>query len=250
MMCLIAIAFQVHLDKPLIVAANRDEFYERPTEPSHWWKDAPILAGRDLEKGGTWMGVSENGRFCALTNYRHPDEPSATKESRGHIVRSFLESDLAAEAFLDDLDREKNRYPGFNLVAGTKDELYAYGSRSGDAPFLLPPGIHVVSNAFMNTPWPKTIKAKEKMAAALNSREELFRMLQDGTIAADDALPSTGVSLEWERLLSSVFIESPQYGTRCSTVLEINKNNFAVWTERTFERNKTVKERAFSINFN
>ncbi|WP_046181339.1 NRDE family protein [Domibacillus tundrae] len=249
-MCLIAIAFRQHTDKPLIVAANRDEFYHRPTEVSHWWDNVPILAGRDLEKGGTWMGVSKNGRFCALTNYRDPNEQSAGKESRGHIVRAFLESHLTAEVFLNELDREKDRYPGFNLVAGTKDELYAYGSRSGEKPFLLPPGIHVVSNAFINTPWPKTVRAKEKMAAALNSREELFDMLCDYTAADDSELPDTGVSIEWERLLSPIFIKSETYGTRSSTILEISKNHSAVWTERTVESTKPVKEQTFSFKIN
>ncbi|OXS80113.1 NRDE family protein [Domibacillus enclensis] len=249
-MCLIAIAFQVCADKPLIVAANRDEFYARPTQASHWWKDTPILAGRDEEKGGTWMGITRNGRFCALTNYRDPHERSEGKESRGHIVRSFLESDLTAEAFLKELDREKNRYAGFNLVAGTKDELYAYGSRSNEQAFLLPPGIHAVSNAFMNTPWPKTRKIKEKIAAALHSREQLFNMLHDQTIAPDHELPETGVSIEWERLLSPIFIQSEAYGTRTSTIVELTKNNQATWIEKTVQPGKSKQEKAFSFDFN
>ncbi|WP_046173404.1 NRDE family protein [Domibacillus indicus] len=249
-MCLIAIAIRQHPEKPLIVAANRDEFYRRPTEPSNWWKESPILAGRDIEKGGTWMGISKSGRFCALTNYRDPGEQSAGRKSRGHIVRAFLESHLDAPAFLEELDREKNRYPGFNLVAGTQDELYAYGSRSGEKAYLLPAGIHAVSNAFMNTPWPKTARVKKKMAGALNSREELFHMLGDRSAAADQALPHTGVPIEWERLLSPVFIESETYGTRSSTILEINEGRSAVWTERIFKPGKPAKEHTFSFQIN
>lgn len=248
-MCLIAIAHQVNRDKPLIVAANRDEFWERPALPSHWWEEAPILAGRDVERGGTWMGISKTGRFCALTNYRDPGEDGGEKRSRGHIVRSFLESNLETELFLKELDRERNRYPGFNVIAGTAEALWMYSSRSGSRPFRLPPGIHAISNAFLNTPWPKAVRIKKKMAQSMDSKEGLFSMLQDGRAAADEDLPNTGVSLEWERLLSSIFIESARYGTRCSTVLEVNSRKEAVWTERTFTPGQPFEERTFTFDF-
>ncbi len=246
-MCLIAIAFQVLPDAPLVVAANRDEFYRRPTEPSHWWEKKTILAGRDLEKGGTWMGVSKNGRFCALTNYRDPSETLKSKESRGHIVQSFLNSGQTAEMFLTKLETEKHRYPGFNIIAGTKNELFVYESRSGKKPFKLFPGIHSVSNAFFNTPWPKTNKAKEKMASCLTSKEKLFAMLGDKEEAPVDQLPATGVPFEWEKLLSPIFIESPEYGTRTSTVMVMKADQTVEWTERTFRSGIFVQERNFSF---
>ncbi|WP_050183496.1 NRDE family protein [Domibacillus robiginosus] len=248
-MCLIAIAYQVNRDKPLVVAANRDEFYGRPTLPSHWWEEAPILAGRDLEKGGTWMELSKNGRFCALTNYREPGVEGKEKASRGHIVRSFLESEASAEVFLNNLDREKKRYPGFNVIAGTIEALWVYSSRSGSRPFRLPPGIHAISNAFLNTPWPKTVKIKQGMKESFGRKEEMFSMLQDRERAADEALPDTGVTIEWERLLSPIFIESPHYGTRCSTVLQVNSCRQAQWTERTFKSGKPFKEQSFTLDF-
>lgn len=249
-MCLIAIAFGVDPCRPLVVAANRDEAYARPTMPSHWWEEAPILAGRDLEKGGTWMGISKSGHFCALTNYRDPAERTEGKKSRGHIVRSFLESDHTADVFLNELDRERNQYPGFNVIAGTAEALHVYSSRSGKKAFPLEPGIHALSNAFLNTPWPKTECIKKQMAQSLGSRENLFRMLQDKRAASDEELPATGVSLEWERLLSPIFIESPHYGTRCSTIVEVNSRQAANWTERTFKRGFPVEEHAFSFNLN
>ncbi|OMP66092.1 NRDE family protein [Domibacillus epiphyticus] len=247
-MCVINIAFQVNPETPLILAANRDEFYDRPTAPSHWWEDAPgILAGRDLSKGGTWLGVSKSGRICALTNYRDPSELNTQKESRGSIVRSFLESQMNAETFLEELDREKDCYPGFNIVAGTKDELFSYSNKSGEKPIQLPPGIHSVSNAFMNTPWPKTVKAKKEMERCYHDRESLFSMLADETQAADEMLPKTGVSLEWERLLSPLFIKSKGYGTRCSTVIMMKTDDTIEWEERIFDTGEFSQQRSFTF---
>ncbi|OLN22501.1 hypothetical protein BTO30_09350 [Domibacillus antri] len=247
-MCLVNIAFQLEPELPLVIAANRDEFYHRPTAPSHWWEDAPgILAGRDLEKGGTWLGVSKAGRICALTNYRDPSQFSLKKESRGHIVRSFLEGEMDAWTFLNDLDKEKDRYPGFNIVAGTSETLYSYSSSSGEKPSLLPPGIHSVSNAFMNTPWPKTVKAKREMAACFQDQKALFSLLADETKAPDDVLPNTGVSIEWERMLSPIFIKSREYGTRCSTVIMMKADGTIEWRERTFEAGIFQNEQSFSF---
>jgi uncharacterized protein with NRDE domain len=253
MMCLVNIVFQMVPGMPLILAANRDEFYNRPTALSHWWEDAPtILAGRDLARGGTWMGVSRSGKICALTNYRDPSETNVQKESRGHIVRSFLESEMNAETFLMKLDGEKERYPGFNIVAGTKEALFSYSSRSGKKPVPLAPGIHSVSNAFMNTPWPKTLKAKSELAKWVNDRNHdnpsgLFTLLADETHASDEQLPQTGVSLEWERMLSPTFIKSENYGTRCSTIVLMKQDDSIDWMERTFESGIFQQEQFFSF---
>lgn len=254
-MCLVNIAFQVVPEIPLVLAANRDEFYNRPTAPSHWWEDAPhILAGKDLSKGGTWLGVSKTGRICALTNYRDPSEFSADKESRGHIVRSFLEGEMHTRMFLEELDRGKERYPGFNVVAGTKEAIYSFSSKSGEPPSKLPPGIHSVSNAFMNTPWPKIMKTKKKLAEWVDNDEQgdysgLFDLLADETHAPDEQLPQTGVSLEWERLLSPVFIKSKNknYGTRSSTVVLMKQNDSIEWMERTFEKGVFKQEQIISF---
>ncbi|KON86333.1 hypothetical protein AF332_05535 [Sporosarcina globispora] len=223
-MCLILFAYKVHPAYKLIVAANRDEFYERPTAPAHFWEDHPaILAGRDLSKMGTWMGVTKNGRFAALTNYRDPSEVAEGKRSRGDLVADFLKgSDLPAD-FMIMASENRSSYPGYNLLAGNLDELYYY-SNVEDRIEQLQPGVYGVSNHVLNTAWPKVKKGKKGLLklienASGNLTEDLFTLLQNADPAPDDMLPKTGVSLEWERILSPLFIKSEGYGTRSSTVM-------------------------------
>ncbi|MFP7300335.1 NRDE family protein [Neobacillus niacini] len=241
-MCLILFAYKVHPKYKLIVAANRDEFYQRPTAPVHFWEDDPeILAGRDLEKMGTWMGVTKSGKFAALTNYRDPKEVTEGKRSRGELVADALQYKGDMKEYMESLSRNNNWYPGYNLLAGDGDELYYY-SNVGQELIKLKPGIYGVSNHLLNTEWPKVQAGKEGLAGLLNTYHEdyiepLLTLLQKADKAPDEMLPQTGVSLEWERMLSPMFIKSENYGTRSSTVLLMNEEEIH-YVERVFTSNE------------
>ena len=240
-MCLILFAYRVHEEYPLIVAANRDEFYRRPTAPAHFWEDHPeILAGRDLEKMGTWMGVTTSGRFAALTNYRNPNETTEGKRSRGELVADALKYKGNIEEYMQHLAAYNYLYPGYNLLAGDGQDLYYY-SNVGQKMEKLKPGIYGVSNQLLNSSWPKVEKGKAGLAQIIkehNNRmtEKLFALLQNADPAPDEALPSTGVTLEWERLLSPLFIESEHYGTRSSTVMFMTGTKLQ-YIERVYKKN-------------
>lgn len=234
-MCLIVLAWQAHEDYPLIVAANRDEFLNRPAAPAHWWTDAgDILAGRDLEAGGTWLGISRDGRFAALTNYRDPSRHRENAPSRGRLVADFLAGAMGIDAYLDGLDPVACN--GFNLLLGDGRRLVAYSNVARER-HELAPGIYGLSNALLDTPWPKVGAGKSALAAALAALPDetaLFRLLRDDQPHPDETLPVTGVSLEWERLLSAAFIRSPDYGTRCSTVLKLGAGGTVSFDEQTW----------------
>lgn len=223
-MCLILFAYKAHPKYKLIVAANRDEAYARETAPAYFWEEAPeLLAGRDLEKMGTWMGVTTSGKFAALTNYRDPGEQTAGKRTRGELVADFLKGTVNPHAYLTEMANLRSEYPGYNLLAGDLDELYYYSNRGGSVQ-KVEPGIHGVSNHLLNTDWPKVERGKAGLAHiisedATNLVDQLFFHLENADHAPDHLLPSTGVSLEWERLLSPMFIKSEGYGTRSSTVI-------------------------------
>lgn len=228
-MCLIALAYKVHPRFPLIVAANRDEFLDRPTEPAHFWNDAlDILAGRDERAGGTWMGITRKGRFAAITNYREMRMSFPAGPSRGLLVREALEYGI---------DTGKSKaYAGFNLIYGSVEELRYHNNIEGtDA--ALTPGIHGLSNHLLDTPWPKVVKAKQGIKDLLDLPdadlpEALFRLLANDHIAPDDKLPDTGLPIEMERAASSIFIRTPGYGTRCSTVVLVGKDGKVYFEER------------------
>lgn len=221
-MCLILLAWCAHPDYPLVVAANRDEFFARPTEPAGFWPEAPqVLAGRDLKAGGTWLGVSLNGRFAALTNYRDPARIKTGAPSRGELVSRFLKGLQSPTAYIEELESCAGRYNGFNLVFGDPGGLWCF-SNCGDGERKLAPGVYGLSNHLLDTPWPKVARGKSALNAALRALPNevpLLALLRDDNIAPDEALPRTGVSLEWERLLSAAFVRSPGYGTRSATVL-------------------------------
>lgn len=219
-MCLIAVAWQAHADYPLIVLANRDEFYARPAAPARFWEEAPgVLAGRDLSAGGTWLGMTRQGRFAALTNVREPGMPKGER-SRGLLVSTYLLGDTAPQAYATQMAAEGAAYSGFNLLVGDADSLWWVSNR-GEGPQRLGPGVHGLSNHLLNTPWPKVELARRGLQAQLPSPdpEALFALLADERRAADADLPQTGVGLDMERLLSAPFIRSSLYGTRSSTVL-------------------------------
>jgi uncharacterized protein with NRDE domain len=241
-MCLILFAYKVHPKYKLMVAANRDEFYQRPTAPVHFWEDdSGILAGRDLEKMGTWMGVTKSGRFAALTNYRNPREVTEGKRSRGELVANALLYKGDIKGYMECLVKNNDWYPGYNLLAGDGDGLYYY-SNMGKELIAITPGIYGVSNHLLDTEWPKVQAGKEGLAAILNSNQEdyvepLLTLLQKADQAPDEKLPQTGVSLELERMLSPMFIKSEGYGTRSSTVMLMSEQEIQ-YVERVFSHNE------------
>ncbi|ATE59907.1 NRDE family protein [Thauera sinica] len=237
-MCLIAFAWRVHPEFPLVVVANRDEYLDRPAVPAHWWPDATdLLAGRDLEAGGTWMGLSRNGRFAALTNYRDPSRRHSAAPSRGRLVRQALETGEDTLAALHAIAADSVRYAGFNLLVSDGLTLGVHESTTG-AVSLLEPGIHGLSNHLLDTPWPKLAHARRHLTALLQrlpADDDVLALLRDETAAADEDLPRTGVSLEWERLLSPVFIRAPGYGTRCSSLILVGRDGRTRFREWTWE---------------
>jgi uncharacterized protein with NRDE domain len=245
-MCLIVVGWRAHPDYPLVVAANRDEFLARPASPAHWWTDFPdLLAGRDLEAGGTWMGIGRNGRFAALTNYRDPTLHRAGAPSRGTLVRDCLTGHRDAEATLRDIAAVSAGYAAFNLLVGDGMHLGIHESTTG-AVRLLEPGVYGLSNHVLDTPWPKVRLARERFTAALGSLPDdaaFLSSLRDDTPAADTDLPRTGVSADWERWLSAAFIRAPGYGTRCSTVLTLHRDGDVAFREWTWdERGNLARE--------
>lgn len=251
-MCLINFHFKQHSNYKLIVAANRDEFYNRPTAQAHTWKDTPsIIAGRDLEKMGTWLGLTKNGRFAALTNYRDPAHMGASKNSRGALVSNFLKNDQTPQQYIHAIEQEKDRFNGFNLLLGTADSLMYYNNIENEAQHITP-GTHSLSNHFLNTPWPKVEKGKSLLQNYIQQSEKidpeiLFGFLSNDVLAQDEDLPNTGVGLSLERQLSPLFIRMEDYGTRCSTVLLITKDNHVQFIERTFHKGLFTSEKKFDF---
>lgn len=234
-MCLIVFAWRPGHAQPLIVAANRDEFYARPSLPLGQWQETPqVYAGRDLEAGGTWLGVGANGRFAALTNIRDPHQPAARK-SRGELVARFLGGSMPIDDYLDDVVARSLEYAGFNLLVGNTNELWHYHARDAEA-VLLPPGVYGLSNAGLDTPWPKLLKARAGLETLLDDPrpERLLALLSDAQTAPFAELPDTGVGLATESLLSSVFIASQSYGTRASTALIVQADGSRHLVERSF----------------
>ena len=237
-MCIILAAWQAHRDYPLVIAANRDEFFARPTRAAGFWSDAPdILAGRDLSAGGTWLGVTRTGRFAALTNYRDPAREKPGAESRGALVRGFLESTAPALDYLSEIEQTGQRYNGFNLLVCDGTTLACHNNVDARTR-MLEPGIHGLSNHVLNTPWPKVTAAKQALNAALHTlpdAQPLFEFLRDETVAQDYELPSTGIPLERERWLSSIFVRSDPamgYGTRSSTVVLMRADGRIMFDEQ------------------
>ena len=220
-MCLIAFCYRTEPSFRLTLLANRDEFYERETLPAAWWDDQPkLLAGRDLRGGGSWLGVTRDGRFAALTNYRDPRQQRPDAPSRGALVADFLAGTMTPAAYLQALGERSRDYNGFNLIVGDRQSLYYLSNVSG-AIERIPAGVHALSNHVLNTPWPKVERLKSALAAAgpLHDSDALLDLLLDDSLPPDEQLPDTGVGIEWERRLGSIFIASPSYGTRASTLL-------------------------------
>jgi uncharacterized protein with NRDE domain len=240
-MCLIAFAHNVHPDYKLILVANRDEFYGRPTRQAQFWieEDHPeILAGKDLEAGGTWMGINKDGRWGALTNYRDPSWKREDPPSRGHLVLNYLSGNDSPQVYTGNLESSSDAYMGFNLLAGNGDQLFHYSNKS-DVVTEVKPGIHGVSNALLDTAWPKLDTAKKDLEAIISSGdfkiEDLFGMLYNTETAPESKLPDTGIPKEWENAVSSIFIKTENYGTRCSTLLLIDNTDKVTFAERRYK---------------
>ncbi|PID17006.1 hypothetical protein CSV63_03740 [Sporosarcina sp. P34] len=251
-MCLLAFQLQSHPKYQLVMMANRDEAYERPTAPANFWSDHPtILAGRDLEQMGTWLGINRQGKVAALTNYRDFTLPQTGKLSRGHIVSSYLQSNLSAQDFIEQLHTNREDYAGCNVLAGSAKEMLYY-SNVEQSIQQLPNGTHGLSNALLNTPWPKVDKTKALLADYLQQTEtidpdRLFGMMQRAEPFPVERLPDTGVGEDLERLLSSIFIASKDYGTRCTTVLTIDREDRVEFEERTYKNGVFTATQKFSF---
>jgi uncharacterized protein with NRDE domain len=257
-MCLLLFGVKASKSFPFILAANRDEFYQRPTAAMDFWLEKPgILAGRDLKCGGTWFGINTRGRFAALTNYRDLSSLKTDAPSRGDIIVQFLESEDSIPDFLDCLKPDSARYNGFNLLAGDGRTQYWFSNLT-HAVTPVPTGIHGISNHLMDTPWPKVSTGKDMLARAIDAHppgtdtldvKALFDLLSDTAAPADALLPDTGVGLEWERLLAPLFIKSPTYGTRSSIVMGITSQGEIQVTERTYFSDKKAPPRDHYFSF-
>lgn len=248
-MCLILLAWQAHPRFPVVLAANRDEFFARPAAPAAWWATPPMLAGRDLLAGGSWLGVDRRGRFAALTNYRDPTAVRTDAPSRGALVAGALGPARSVHEQLAELQGRARIYNGFNLLFSDGQELAVYESVP-ERGRVLGPGVYGLSNHLLDTPWPKVMAAKTALSAALvhlPDWQPLLRLLRDESQARDEQLPGTGLSLEWERLLSSAFIRAPGYGTRCSTILLIDAAGSAQFHEWTWDERAVLAGRVDEV---
>jgi uncharacterized protein with NRDE domain len=238
-MCLIFLSFQHHPTYKLIIAGNRDEFYDRKTAGANFWDACPnILAGRDLEAGGTWLGMTTSGKVSMLTNYRDPKNIDPNAPSRGQLVADYLKENVAPDLYLQQLEINGKTYNGFNLIVGSGEELWYYSNYKKGIQ-KLSHGFYGISNHLLETPWPKVLRGKQKMEPALRQTEidpeKLFEILYDDQRAMHDQLPNTGLTLEREWALSSMFIKTDNYGSRCSTVILIDKTNNVLFTERVYD---------------
>ncbi len=241
-MCIVALAWQVLEDTPLCLISNRDEFYQRPTSALHAWENSPIIAGKDLQSGGTWMGITASGRWAVVTNFRDATDKKQYPTSRGHLIQAFLESDLAPIRFAQELEKRQCDYAGFNLFLGDSSQA-VYMSNRGEAPQVLAKGVYVVSNGLMTEHWEKTRHLRKRftqeflpMLQHTETTEAdlefaVWDILEDERKIIPELLPQTGISIEMEELLSSTFIQSPVYGTRCSNFLRM-KNDGWLWQEK------------------
>lgn len=238
-MCLITFAYKSHPEYSLILIANRDEFYQRPSLPMHFWDDHnEILAGRDLEQLGTWLGFNTAGKFTAVTNYRDGRNPAKNRRSRGELTANFLKCQQSADEYLLQLEQNKQEFGDFNLLVADQTGLY-YCSNRGAETHELQPGIYGMSNALLDTPWPKLQRVKQDLTNAINSSaltaEHLMGIMGNRETAPDKDLPDTGISLNWERLLSSSFIQADNYGTRATTLVMQKPNGDTTVIEQGFD---------------
>jgi uncharacterized protein with NRDE domain len=247
-MCLILFAWQTHSEYPLIVAANRDEFYARRTRPASWWGQAvSLLAGRDEEAGGTWLGINRRGRFAVVTNVRAPNERNPHATSRGLLVLSALQTSQPMREWLDDCVSRAHSFNGFNLIVsepvavgsrGPGAELVYLSNRLDNGVHRLQPGVYGLSNAFLDTPWPKVTRAVTAFSCQIAQRvstDNLLKLMAEREVAGELELPSTGIPRDWERALSAIQIRANGYGTRATTILTVRRDGLVSFVERSFD---------------
>lgn len=255
-MCLMIFAYQVSPEYPLLVAANRDEFYARPTAASDFWPDHPhLLAGRDLLQRGTWMGITRNGRFAAVTNYRDPARTAAAPRSRGELPVGFLTGSQAPEEFLAAVASRAQDYAGFNLLVGDRHGLWYFTNSGAVAPRRLPAGVYGLSNASLDTPWPKVELGKSRLLSLLPhkglSHDTLLSVIDDRQLADACALRAQNLDGSMDPVLSAQFIVTDAYGTRSSTTLWIDAHRQVNWREHSFNEQgelREVRQQAFPLN--
>ncbi len=252
-MCLIVFSYKQHPDYEFIFAANRDEFYGRPTRKAKFWDEHPsVLAGKDLEAGGTWMGITKEGYFSAVTNYRDPDMVKDNPPSRGHLVLDYLKKEKDPKEYLEQVHQKADAYSGFNLLTGTIDKLMYYSNRQKDIA-RLEPGLYGLSNHLLDTPWPKVRQAKSDLDRLINEGEvepsKLYSILTNDRVADDSELPDTGIPKEMERAISPAFIRTEKYGTRSSTVLLVDKNGQVTYEEQRYKDGTTETEEVNRYTF-
>ena len=245
-MCLIVFAYKTVSGTPLVFAGNRDEFYDRPTEQAHIWNTDPkMIAGKDKKAGGTWLGLSENGKIAAITNYRDMGQIKPNAPSRGHIVKNALISSQSTEQYLEHLKSVANEYNGFNLIAGNREKLFYFSNQTMQIEELKP-GIYALSNALLNTPWPKSEWAKQRFKQILDSGDRkpnhFFSMLKNSDTYPLEKLPETGLSDEMEKAVSAVFIKTDGYGSRCSTVMQLYSDSTFYFEERTYKSGSKIMD--------
>ncbi len=258
-MCTILINYDTHPDYRLILASNRDEFFDRPAAQACFWDEAPyVFSGRDLHGSGTWLGITKTGKIACVTNYREPHSVAngnLSRPSRGSLVSRFLIEDISADDYLEQLIGTGKDYSGFNLIFGSAEKMLYFSNRS-DLHLQITPGLHGLSNHLLDTPWPKVLKGKDALIR-LNSLKKdkltdaLFEILADRTAYPDSQLPDTGVGREMERILSPVFISTAVYGTRSSTIILIDRNNEVTFIEKTYDENPDfplIVNSTFKIN--
>jgi len=254
-MCLLAIAFNHRPDTPLAVCSNRDEFYQRPTLPLHWWQDMPVLAGRDEQQGGTWIGLSQNNRFAAVTNFRDLSKPGfheARPKSRGNLVTDFLCSQTSAQSWADSVLPEFDLYGGFNLLIYDGEQLL-YLNNFNNQVRSLEPGIYALSNHLLDSPWPKVDYARQQLRQTLDKQrndqqtlDDLLGLLEQNQTYPDHLLPNTGVPADWEKRLSSAFIVAEDYGTRASTSIVLSSSGSSI-AEQTYTKGIAVQSEIFTF---
>ncbi len=243
-MCLIAFGADLHPKYRFILVGNRDEFFHRETAPLHFWADHPILGGRDLKAGGTWLGVTRSGRLATVTNFRDPQGIREEVKSRGTLPTAYLNANIDNDLFFQRVDLEAERYNGFNLLGYTEGDMYHYSNYEKQIHRLAPDELHGLSNALLDTPWPKVVRLKKELSQLLNkpdfTHSEALDILGDTDTASDRELPETGIPFSWEKALSAICIRTEDYGTCCSAVITIDQNGWLTFTERTYPVGKRL----------
>lgn len=244
-MCLILLAKNYHSSFKFIIAANRDEFHSRPTAPASWWMNNTVLSGIDLQGKGTWLGIDKYGRFTAITNYRDPSLVDNNRASRGELTHYFLKNKIDNNQFLTKLKLSYRNYNPYNILFGNVNTTHHYSNISNNST-LLNDGIHGLSNHLMDSPWPKVIKSKNNLMNILKNdnftTDDIFKILTNKEIVNDLELPKTGISPQMEKMLSPIFIQTPEYGTRCSTIILVDNDNITTFIERSYNNQGLITD--------